>query len=78
MSIWIKISLNTITVISEITAKLKEKRGPNFFTDERFFGNLLPILETGKSKLIRKTAYRLPARGTESMTISIAALRMSC
>lgn len=41
-------------VIREITAKLKEKRGSNFFADERFFGSLLPLLEAGKSTLLER------------------------
>ncbi|MBO0961664.1 hypothetical protein J1P26_18325 [Neobacillus sp. MM2021_6] len=39
-------------VIAQITAKLKEKRGPHFFSDERFFGNLLPLLESGNPKTL--------------------------
>ncbi|MFK9090261.1 transcription initiation factor TFIID [Bacillus salipaludis] len=35
--------------LARITAKLKEKRGPHFFSDERFFGNLLSLLEDGNA-----------------------------
>jgi len=34
-------------MIARITAKLKEKRGPYFFSDERFFGNVDSLLESG-------------------------------
>lgn len=34
-------------IISLITARLKEKRGPYFFSDESFFGNILSFLEEG-------------------------------
>jgi len=39
-------------MIGVITAKLKEKWGPYFFSDERFFGNLLSLLENGKPKTL--------------------------
>jgi hypothetical protein len=42
------------SVIREITEKFKEKRGPNFFGDERFFGSLLPLLAAGKDKLLER------------------------
>ncbi|MEH7250776.1 tubulin-like doman-containing protein [Neobacillus niacini] len=33
------------SIVHEIVNRLKEKRGPNFFSDERFFGNLLSLLD---------------------------------
>ncbi|MFJ5713578.1 hypothetical protein [Neobacillus sp. NPDC093127] len=41
-------------IISAITKKLKEKRGPNFLMDERFFGNLLSLLENGTAALLER------------------------
>ncbi|CAH2717296.1 hypothetical protein BACCIP111895_04487 [Neobacillus rhizosphaerae] len=41
-------------IISGITAKLKEKHGPHFFSDERFFGNLLTLLENGTNALLER------------------------
>ncbi|MEH7481731.1 hypothetical protein V7157_11750 [Neobacillus drentensis] len=44
-------------MISSVTAKLKEKRGPHFFSDERFFGNLLSFLENGATDLIERLLF---------------------
>ncbi|MCL6572551.1 MAG: tubulin-like doman-containing protein [Bacillus sp. (in: Bacteria)] len=41
-------------IIHAITAKLKEKQGPNFFLDERFFGNLPSMLECGAKALLEQ------------------------
>ncbi|WP_462410931.1 hypothetical protein [Neobacillus sp. Marseille-QA0830] len=41
-------------MIKGITAKLKEKRGLHFFSEERFFGNLLSILENGAKALLER------------------------
>lgn len=35
------------TIISDITARLTAKYGQHFFSDERFFGNLLSLLDNG-------------------------------
>jgi hypothetical protein len=45
------------TIIGEITERLTEKRGPNFFSDERFFGNLLSLLEKGDIALLDRLLY---------------------
>lgn len=37
-------------MISSITLKLKDKHGPYFFQDERFFGNLYGLLEKERAK----------------------------
>ncbi|WP_413306957.1 hypothetical protein AA0X95_06755 [Bacillus sp. 1P10SD] len=44
-------------MISQITAKLKEKYGDSFFSDERFFGNLLSLLENGPVSLLKRLLY---------------------
>ncbi|QCJ44159.1 hypothetical protein FAY30_20865 [Bacillus sp. S3] len=41
-------------VIRKITAKLKEKRGPFFFSDQRFFGSLPSLLESGNPETVMK------------------------
>jgi hypothetical protein len=41
-------------MIKGIMAKLKEKRGPHFLSDERFFGNLLSLLEKGAPALLER------------------------
>ncbi|WP_042462569.1 hypothetical protein [Neobacillus dielmonensis] len=41
-------------IIKSITTKLKEKRGPHFFSEERFFGNLLSILDKGAKALLEQ------------------------
>ncbi|WP_066065313.1 hypothetical protein [Neobacillus soli] len=41
-------------IISRITEKLKEKLGANFFSDERFFGNLFSLLENGAKALLER------------------------
>lgn len=44
-------------MISSVTAKLKEKRGPYFFSDERFFGNILSFLENGATDLLERLLF---------------------
>ncbi|MFL6561659.1 MAG: hypothetical protein ACJ8MO_36840, partial [Bacillus sp. (in: firmicutes)] len=44
-------------MISSVTAKLKEKRGPHFFSDERFFGNLLTFLGNGANSLLERLLF---------------------
>ncbi|MEH7180264.1 hypothetical protein [Neobacillus vireti] len=41
-------------IIRTITAKLKEKHGTAFISNERFFGNLLSLLENGTHSLIER------------------------
>lgn len=41
-------------IIRRIFAKLKDKRGPYFFTEEHFFGNLLSLLENGAKPLLER------------------------
>ncbi|OLS33938.1 hypothetical protein [Bacillus sp. MRMR6] len=42
------------TVIHDVTARLQEKRGANFFSEERYFGNLSYLLEEGPYKLLER------------------------
>ncbi|WP_144554202.1 hypothetical protein [Bacillus sp. X1(2014)] len=41
-------------IIAGITAKFREKRGAHFFSDDRFFCNLLGLLETGSKPLLER------------------------
>jgi hypothetical protein len=42
------------TIIKEVTVRLKEKRGANFFSEERFLGNLSSLLDEGPKKLLER------------------------
>ncbi|WP_026567696.1 hypothetical protein [Bacillus sp. UNC41MFS5] len=44
-------------ILKRITAKLKEKRGAHFFTDDRFFGSLTLLLEKGTKSLLERVLH---------------------
>ncbi|MBV7505686.1 hypothetical protein KW850_10520 [Bacillus sp. sid0103] len=44
-------------MITRIIAKLKEKRGAHFFSDDRFFGNLVGLLENGATALLDRVLH---------------------
>lgn len=44
-------------MITRITAKLKEQRGAHFFSDNRFFGNLILLLENGAKALLERVLH---------------------
>lgn len=41
-------------IMTRITTKLTEKRGTHFFSDNRFFGNLIDLLEDGTKALLER------------------------